>query len=36
MDFLRKRAETIVERADAAAVVLDLPPKSTYGLRDSA
>jgi beta-lactamase regulating signal transducer with metallopeptidase domain len=33
VDFLRKRAETIVERADAAAVVLYLPPKSTYGLR---
>jgi beta-lactamase regulating signal transducer with metallopeptidase domain len=33
VDFLRKRAETVVERADAAAVVLYLPPKPTYGLR---
>ena len=33
IDFLRKRADTVVERADAKAVVLYLPPTSTYGLR---
>ncbi len=33
VDFLRKRADTVVDRADSAAVVLYLPPKSTYGLR---
>lgn len=33
VDFLRNRAETVVERADPAAVVLYLPPTSTYGLR---
>jgi hypothetical protein len=33
IDFLRSRADTIVERADAASVVLYLPPKSTYGVR---